>query len=913
MLHALTKRLIERIHQMSMERRIAWSADDLGSQCSFAADGFSVELLQGQAGPSVHIRNADGVIIERATPTDLGEERNAEGVSYHAMVADAFVLARRSALGVDAALERILLSLDGASAEETAQADTETVDEAATAFEAETASDQTSFSGEQSATSSKESAIAADLSAPEELFEADMEIPEADAGPDVLDEEIEPSAPLDAAADAERDVAAAMPESAEQLVLEAPEAADQMPAPVPDELAALPSPSDTDPTPDTENTSAAETDALLESEASEAKSKPVGGAMALGAIFAAVGASALAASAPASDTNPPREAEPASEAPQHAAALAEAASDQFSEEPAIDPAPTNWAFPEANAVPTDMPASVDGYVPIDSALEPEATQAAAIAPEMEPAIATDEPSSSEPADPLVTEAAAPQNEAQIGNAIVDAPPEHAPAQEGMAEEPAAPAELLAIAPETETSAPAGDGENAPDAAIEMAASLENIELDAEANHAMEALVGAPTEPELEPAEHEDSAPPAPVDDNALEGETAEPSGAPLKPIIETATQVDLPASPEPMTMEHDSPASAGDEMSASTSEPQTSAASASAPKSTDPWWMGGKAEPGAAPSRSMPWWMTSAAGAGAASASAEPMADEPATALLPTETSSDPTAQDQKSSPPADELAEAEIDEKVGGEPAATAPIEAPAAPPAFALSEDEAAPTPPPASISSAAMPWWTARAGAEGQAAPWWMQKAAAPATMPGEATSQTILATAATDPSSMAEATQQSPPTAASGADTGSDIDALQDMAEPEKAAPDDQAASDAPATEPAADASTLERFNSTPAESLAPQMDKETPATDATASAEANEKEEAKPETPWWLRAAQKVTEPLFGGDKTEEAKDEPAPAASATAAEPEASGVEDAAPASSPIQSPPAEDSDDPYAVFRSSN
>lgn len=115
MLHPSTRRLIEKLDEMTRKQRVAWDESEDGS-VTHDTEGYRVTLS-----PEPHamrLTDALGREIETCSPQDFTGESDASGRPFAEFVADLFREAHRHARGAEKAISVLLSSLDEAEAVE---------------------------------------------------------------------------------------------------------------------------------------------------------------------------------------------------------------------------------------------------------------------------------------------------------------------------------------------------------------------------------------------------------------------------------------------------------------------------------------------------------------------------------------------------------------------------------------------------------------------------------------------------------------------------------------------------------------------------------------------------------------------------------------------------------------------------
>jgi hypothetical protein len=114
MLHPSTKRLIDKLDEMTRRQRVAWEENDNGS-VTHDTEGYRVTLT---APPhTLLLTDTLGREIETCTPDDFSGETDASGRPYMDFVEDLYREAHRHARGAEKAISALLSALDQAASE----------------------------------------------------------------------------------------------------------------------------------------------------------------------------------------------------------------------------------------------------------------------------------------------------------------------------------------------------------------------------------------------------------------------------------------------------------------------------------------------------------------------------------------------------------------------------------------------------------------------------------------------------------------------------------------------------------------------------------------------------------------------------------------------------------------------------
>ncbi len=509
MLHTSTRKLIDRLSEMTELGKLDWTETDDGN-IAYATEGYSVTLTEEPN--EVIITSKDGKELERATTEEIAATESEDGGSYTSIVAAMTKEAARVARGTEAAISTLLAGMEDAPVDVTEDA---TAEEAASLQE--DLGDETAILASESVeTLAQETTIeetdAEPASEPTEAVVEDDQIDESDepaavameAADDVVETEVT-DAESEAGSMADIESAAEIDVTLDEDV--APESLDETdPDPVlsmsePDTTEAIESEPETpaeiemtsedEPAISTESESETADAPESESDVTEAVVRladevnnredennglEIAAASAVGAVAAAAGLAATD-----SDDAPETIAEDAAEVVETTAATIE--TEPSPEPPAYVPFGLSESEPETTEtdLETEAPAeetvAFEAAAPIvDDAVEPEdsnevETMDASEAPVSEPLeVETVEESAPEPISTFTTmtetepediaEAASEPNDAATFGMDESAEPDI---------EPHAPEPVLATAPDVE---PAPDSVEAPEPVLETVAAAE---------------------------------------------------------------------------------------------------------------------------------------------------------------------------------------------------------------------------------------------------------------------------------------------------------------------------------------------------------------------------------------------------------------------------------------------------------
>ncbi len=113
MIHDLTKKLIDKIHAQTLSGSVEWTEGPGKHAYAFEADAFNVVVDATASTANLVISDTEGRELENLTEEELAQASNGQGLDYEQVVREVHSHARRSALGTDNAIEKILGALDG--------------------------------------------------------------------------------------------------------------------------------------------------------------------------------------------------------------------------------------------------------------------------------------------------------------------------------------------------------------------------------------------------------------------------------------------------------------------------------------------------------------------------------------------------------------------------------------------------------------------------------------------------------------------------------------------------------------------------------------------------------------------------------------------------------------------------------
>lgn len=119
MLHPSTKKLIDKLGEMTLKQKVAWIEGEDGT-IVHDTEGYRVVLSPEPHG--VVLTDAVGREIETCTPEEIADEKAADGRPYSQFLSELFREAHRHARGTEQAIRALLAGLEAADQEEEAAA-----------------------------------------------------------------------------------------------------------------------------------------------------------------------------------------------------------------------------------------------------------------------------------------------------------------------------------------------------------------------------------------------------------------------------------------------------------------------------------------------------------------------------------------------------------------------------------------------------------------------------------------------------------------------------------------------------------------------------------------------------------------------------------------------------------------------
>ncbi|MEO1028362.1 MAG: hypothetical protein AAFX02_04820 [Pseudomonadota bacterium] len=114
MIHPSTRKLIDRLSEMTLLDRVAWAEGENGA---IVFDSNDYRILLSADPKQLTLTDALGKELEFVTSEQLSETANDEGENYAALIDTMYVEGLRIAKGTKLAIDRIMASLDTLGAE----------------------------------------------------------------------------------------------------------------------------------------------------------------------------------------------------------------------------------------------------------------------------------------------------------------------------------------------------------------------------------------------------------------------------------------------------------------------------------------------------------------------------------------------------------------------------------------------------------------------------------------------------------------------------------------------------------------------------------------------------------------------------------------------------------------------------
>lgn len=103
MMHPSTKKLLDRLAEMTRQRRIGWQETSSGTGVAYAAEGYTVHLIKDPQ--TMQLSDANGAILEDVTSEDIAATQSESGQAYTSIFEELFREASRQARGTERAID----------------------------------------------------------------------------------------------------------------------------------------------------------------------------------------------------------------------------------------------------------------------------------------------------------------------------------------------------------------------------------------------------------------------------------------------------------------------------------------------------------------------------------------------------------------------------------------------------------------------------------------------------------------------------------------------------------------------------------------------------------------------------------------------------------------------------------------
>ena len=192
MLHTSTRKLIDRLSEMTELGKLDWIESDDGN-IAYSTEGYSVTLTESPN--EVVITSKDGKELERASAEQIAATETEDGTSYTALVAAMTAEAARVARGTEAAISSLLAGMEDAPVEvsntveeDTAEPLQEDLGDDTAVLADETVSDETEDTAETEAETPAEDAVLVSSEATEDAEIETEESVQSDESSDTEDD-----------------------------------------------------------------------------------------------------------------------------------------------------------------------------------------------------------------------------------------------------------------------------------------------------------------------------------------------------------------------------------------------------------------------------------------------------------------------------------------------------------------------------------------------------------------------------------------------------------------------------------------------------------------------------------------------------------------------------------------------------
>ncbi|MEM9738409.1 MAG: hypothetical protein AAF829_00945 [Pseudomonadota bacterium] len=110
MMHPSTKKLLDRLAEMTRNRRIAWQETSTGGGVAYAAEGYTVHLIKEPQ--TMQLTDANGTILENVSSDELAQTESESGSTYIPIFDETYREAARQARGTERAIDAVMAGLD---------------------------------------------------------------------------------------------------------------------------------------------------------------------------------------------------------------------------------------------------------------------------------------------------------------------------------------------------------------------------------------------------------------------------------------------------------------------------------------------------------------------------------------------------------------------------------------------------------------------------------------------------------------------------------------------------------------------------------------------------------------------------------------------------------------------------------
>lgn len=110
MMHPSTKTLVDRLAEMTRQKKLGWEETSSGSAVSYATEGYTVHLIKSPQ--TLQLTDASGSILEDVPAEDIAASQSDAGTTYTQIFDDLFKEAARQARGTEKAIDAVLAGLD---------------------------------------------------------------------------------------------------------------------------------------------------------------------------------------------------------------------------------------------------------------------------------------------------------------------------------------------------------------------------------------------------------------------------------------------------------------------------------------------------------------------------------------------------------------------------------------------------------------------------------------------------------------------------------------------------------------------------------------------------------------------------------------------------------------------------------